>query len=726
MRASIVAILCFFTLLFPIRAEAEKTTVTLWHSYRDAEQKALEQVVETFNAAHQDVRIQALAQSYESYASKLTTAIPRDNGPDLFIYAHERIGGWAEAGLISALDADLDEGELDAFFPETIEPLRYQDKLYALPLAFKSLVLYYNKALVQTPPTTTDELVAMADKLAADKIYALAYQHENFYFHAPWHFGFGAVLFTEDGQLAIDSEASLQALAFVKDLQASGYIPQEPTGAVITQLFNEGDAAMVINGPWFLGEISPELDFGIASIPIVSATGLPASPFLTDEAVFISAETRKRDASLLVARYLVGAKSAAIRASVGRQAVANRAAWSSSELADDDALKAFRDILPKTTAMESGLRMRSVWEPTQLMLRKLLRRDSSPAEAANAGLRRFRAVNRPPPVPANPTFYIAASLLMFVLIIVLAVRSLRSVDKSQRRKAARGWRWIGPAMTGTMLLLFIPFVVGLVLSLFAHRNGDWTFVGMANFIEILSAQTYGPTEPLSFYFAFAVTILWTGVNLVLHLGIGLGLALLVAKPALKMRALYRVLLIIPWAVPNYITALVWKGMFHRQYGAINGFLEWCGVDGVSWFSSFWTAFFANVCANAWLGFPFMMIVCLGALQSVPTDLYEAADVDGASGWQKFRHITLPMIRPALVPAVLIGTVWTFNQFNIVYLVSGGEPDNSTDILISEAYRWAFTRQEQYGYAAAYAALIFLILLGWSLFASRMNKRAEDS
>lgn len=726
MRQLVVTLLCFFALFFPLRAEAERTTVTLWHSYRDAEQQALEKVVEAFNAKHEDIRIRALALSYESYASKLTTAIPRDNGPDLFIYAHERIGGWAEAGLISPLDPDMREGELEAFFPETLEPLRYNKKLYGLPLAFKSLVLYYNKALVTTPPSTTDELMEMADTFASRDIYALAYQHENFYFHAPWHFGFGASLFNENGQLAVDSDASLQALAFVKKLQSNKYIPQEPTGAVITQLFNQGETAMVINGPWFLGEIAPELDYGITNIPIVSATGRPATPFLTDEAVFVSAETRKRDESLVVARYLVGAESARVRASIGRQVVANQEAWTHEVLSGDLALNAFRDVLPNTSAMESGLRMRSVWEPTQLMLRKLLRRDSSPIDAANAGLRRFRAVNRPPPKPANSTFYVAAAALMLLLMLVLGVRALRSVDKSQRRQAARGWRWIGPAMTGTMLLLFVPFVVGLVLSLFAHRNGDWTFVGMANFIEILSAQTYGPTEPLSFYFAFAVTILWTAVNLALHLGIGLGLALLVAKPALKMRALYRVLLIIPWAVPNYITALVWKGMFHRQYGAINGFLEWSGVEGVSWFSSFWTAFFANVCANAWLGFPFMMIVCLGALQSVPTDLYEAADVDGASGWQKFRHITLPMLRPALIPAILIGTVWTFNQFNIVYLVSGGEPDNSTDILISEAYRWAFTRQEQYGYAAAYAALIFLILLGWSLFASRLNKKGEEA
>ena len=113
-----------------------------------------------------------------------------------------------------------------------------------------------------------------------------------------------------------------------------------------------------------------------------------------------------------------------------------------------------------------------------------------------------------------------------------------------------------------------------------------------------------------------------------------------------------------------------------------------------------------------------------ALQAIPSDLYDAADLDGANGVQKFAHVTWPLLMPALVPAIMLGIVWTFNQFNIVYLVSGGEPDNATDILISEAYRWAFARREQYGYAAAYSALIFILLLGWSVFSTRFAKRFE--
>jgi arabinogalactan oligomer/maltooligosaccharide transport system permease protein len=162
-------------------------------------------------------------------------------------------------------------------------------------------------------------------------------------------------------------------------------------------------------------------------------------------------------------------------------------------------------------------------------------------------------------------------------------------------------------------------------------------------------------------------------------------------------------------VPSYVTALAWRGMFHRQLGAVNAILDLFGVEPVSWFAHFSTAFAANVSTNVWLGFPFMMVVTLGALTSIPKDLYEAAEVDGAGPWDQFRLITLPMLGPALLPAVAMGAVWTFNMFNVVFLVSAGEPDGSTEILVSEAYRWAFTRGHQTGYAAAYAVLIFGIL-----------------
>jgi arabinogalactan oligomer / maltooligosaccharide transport system permease protein len=228
-------------------------------------------------------------------------------------------------------------------------------------------------------------------------------------------------------------------------------------------------------------------------------------------------------------------------------------------------------------------------------------------------------------------------------------------------------------------------------------------------------------------YALFMNVLWTVSNVSFHVGIGLVLALLLQKHAEKASKLYRVLLILPWAVPAYLTALIWKSMFDPDVGAINRLL---GLEGMSWMHNTVTAFLANLATNVWLGFSFMMVVCLGALTSIPKDLYEAADVDGATGVQQFFRITLPLLKPALLPSVILGSIWTFNRFEIIYLVSEGRPDGATDILVTEAYRWAFERGlaqgGAYGYAAAYSVMIFVVLLVYGWMTSRVARAAEEA
>ena len=298
----------------------------------------------------------------------------------------------------------------------------------------------------------------------------------------------------------------------------------------------------------------------------------------------------------------------------------------------------------------------------------------------------------------------------------------RAFTELSRQRVAYGF--LAPAALAMMVLVATPFAIGLVLGFYDHHHGQWTFVGLANFGHILSGGGHSFADPLNFWFILGVTVVWTAANVALHVTIGVALALVLRQRWLAGRGIYRMLLILPWAIPNYITALIWRGMFQGEYGAINSILHGLGLGDVSWFSSWSTAFTANVVTNTWLGFPFMMVVALGALESIPRDMYEAAEVDGASAWQRFRQITLPHLRPALGPAVVLGAIWTFNMFNVIYLVSNGQPGGSTDILITDAYRWAFERGERYGMASAYATIIFLILLLWTVFGTRIGRKEE--
>jgi arabinogalactan oligomer/maltooligosaccharide transport system permease protein len=371
--------------------------------------------------------------------------------------------------------------------------------------------------------------------------------------------------------------------------------------------------------------------------------------------------------------------------------------------------------------------MRAAWLPIKRALQKVLR-ETATADAALAEARmRFDETMRPLPSRASP----APALLVLSScgLFALAWAMTRLRDPAVRHELARSlpaYGWISAAVLAVLVLVILPLLSGAALAFFAGTFREAHYVGFANFIDILTARGGSLLATGSFYRSLLVTIVWTALNLAGHVTLGLVLGLALAKPWLKMRPVYRVLLVLPWAVPSYVTALVWKGMFHRQFGAINQLLVALGGEPVSWFSRFSTAFTANVLTNVWLGFPFMMVMTLGALTSIPQEVLEAAEVDGATRFQRFRCVTLPLLLPALLPSVVLGAVWTFNMFNVVYLVSGGDPDGSTDILISDAYRWAFARDAQLGYGAAYAVLIFLLLALFSRISTRIEGRAEAS
>jgi len=680
--------------------------VVVWHSYRGAEREGLDQALEAWEEGSGH-KVKPLALPNEGFTKKFESAAPHGNGPDVLLYAHERIGDWSRSGLIAPVEV-----EDDAWSAATVEAVTWEEQIWAVPLAYKCVALFYDPTVIAEPPTTTDELLALAREHTTENTFGLSYEVASAYFNAAWMHGYGAVIDAE-GQLRLDRPGAAEAMDFVAVI-ADEVAPQEPTGAIVTQLFNDGKTPMVLNGPWFLGEIDPDQPYAVAPLPVVSATGEPAAPYLTVEGAFVSGHAAEPELARELAVFLASEEGARIRAEVGRQTVAT-----DIEL-DDPVLRAFAAQLENTVPLSNQPKMGATWEPMARAWRRVLRGDLSPEAALAKAQTEFEIVTRPPPPEADSRpFLVALGLVVLGILGYLGRQLARADVRAQMVRWRFAYAYIAPAAAAMGLLVVLPFVVGAGVSFFAYDSGEFTFVGLAHYVDIVLARDWAVTSPQSFYYTLVVTVLWTVANVVLHVTLGVALAMLLRERWVRMRGVFRVLLILPWAIPNYITALIWKLMFHTQFGAINGLLGVLGVEPVTWFGSFSTAFAANLATNTWLGFPFMMVVTLGALQSIPRDLEQAAEVDGASGWQRFRHITLPLLKPALLPAVILGSVWTFNMFNIIYLVSGGEPDGSTEILISEAYRWAFTRDHQYGYAAAYAVLIFGALLLYSRFTNRL-------
>ena len=226
--------------------------------------------------------------------------------------------------------------------------------------------------------------------------------------------------------------------------------------------------------------------------------------------------------------------------------------------------------------------------------------------------------------------------------------------------------YIIPSFLVLGFVVIYPFVYNVVISFSNMSLGhfrDWTLIGLDQYLRVFREKI--------FYLLFFKTLGWTFINVFFHVLIGVSLALLLNRP-LPGRAIFRTLLILPWAVPQYITALTWRGMFNYEYGYINLLLKNVfNLPPIQWLSDPVGAFAAATITNIWLGFPFMMVIALGGLQSIPKELYEAADVDGAKPWRQFWTITAPLLKPVMVPAISLGVIWTFNNFNVIWLVSDG-------------------------------------------------------
>jgi len=264
---------------------------------------------------------------------------------------------------------------------------------------------------------------------------------------------------------------------------------------------------------------------------------------------------------------------------------------------------------------------------------------------------------------------------------------------------------LAPALLIILAVVAFPFFFNVVLS-FSNANlyhiRDWRLIGFAQYVSVFKQQL--------FWSILLKTVVWTLVNIVFHVVIGVFLAVVLHQKFIRGKSAWRIALILPWALPQYISALTWRGMFNYEYGAVNLLItKYLHLSPVQWLTSPFEAFLAVIITNIWLGFPFMMVIALGGLQSIPDELYEAADVDGASKWFQFWNITAPLLRPVMIPAITLGMVWTFNNINVVWLVSNmGEPADSTHILVSYVYKAAFNMY-RFGWAAALSVVIFAIL-----------------
>lgn len=283
-------------------------------------------------------------------------------------------------------------------------------------------------------------------------------------------------------------------------------------------------------------------------------------------------------------------------------------------------------------------------------------------------------------------------------------------ERMQRRELsdrAFAWLLISPALLFILVIVVWPLVETIRLSFTDATLGGENWVGVTNYAALFADPKFWQTVGRTFY--------WMALAVSLKLIVGLiGASLLNA--AVPGKALFRVLVMPPWVIPIAIGVIGWKWMYNGYFGLISGLLQEFGLvqDRVALLATKTSAFYSAVVTDVWVGTPMVTLFFLAAMQGVSKDLYEAAWVDGASRWYRFRRITIPQIMPVIVSMALLSAIWTFNSFEIIWILTEGGPRGATTTLIIDTYKVAISSQ-RFGEGAARAVVIVVLLAVFSLF-----------
>ncbi len=343
------------------------------------------------------------------------------------------------------------------------------------------------------------------------------------------------------------------------------------------------------------------------------------------------------------------------------------------------------------------------------------------------------------------------SLIMLAIAALIYILNIRDA-RVQAERIASGWQrpklresmkqaYMASfpyllSVPGFIMLIFVVifplmFAISLAFTNYDLYHSpprhlvDW--VGFDNFVNLVTVPIWNQ----SFLSVLSWTLVWTVVSTTLQIALGLFLAVLVNDRRVRFKRLIRTILILPWAVPSFVTIMIFSALFNDQFGAINRtILSALRIAPIPWLTDPLYTKIALISIQVWLGFPFLFALFTGVLQSTSQDVYEAADVDGASRWQKFRHITLPHVLFATAPLLIIQYTSNFNNFNIIYLFNGGGPAvrgqtaGGTDILISWVYKLTFTTNN-YNMAAAISLIIGLIVIAFAFFQFRRTRSFRE-
>ena len=718
--------------------EAVTLRVASWAHEKEFELET--RILDGFMAQHEGVRI-AFEAIPVGYPDKILAAFAAGTVPDVFLLDSPYIPRFVNRDLLLDLRpaADTLGIDLNAFFPTVRSVFEKDGALFALPKDFTPLVMYFNKRLFDAadvpyprPGWSWQDYLTTARQLTRDTNgngsidqYGTAFTNQ-LYLWMPWVWMNGGDILNPTGSSALgffNAPKTEEALQFLIDLRTRhGVSPpdvmvgNESSANVrgINSMFYGGRLATMPSGRWSLIQMMPyieggEIDIGV--VPLPTPAGGTHTTVLYAAGWCVPKTTKHRAWAVRLAAYLAGEEAARTRALSpigvpGLQAVAadqvaadafgieqvfvdeaafGRQSWGTQV----DAFTRVED-LAKDAVDEVMIGRRDIHEAF-----------TDYAEQIDAMLIDEAALAREVTVlEGNP------EILRFLffglgLTLILMAGTMLVAQHPGRLRLMAGYSFLAPSFVILLVFILVPLVFSLYLSVHQWNviSAHKPFVWLDNFKELMNDRV--------FWKAFVNTALYT-----LHVPVGMALALLIAvllNRDIRGVHLWRALFFLPSISSLVAVAMVWQWIYHPEFGLANYTLRLLGLSNVGWLTNPSTALLSVMIVNIWIGIGYQMVIFLAGLKSIPAVFYESARVDGATAWQRFRHITLPLLRPTTFFVLVTSVIGSFQVFTLIFVMTQGGPLHSTDVVVFHIYQNAYDYLKM-GYASAMAWLLFLIIL----------------
>lgn len=711
------------------------TTLVVSGSGVGAEAEALRRQVARFQASHPELVVtlrpspDAADERHQAYVQWLAAGVPE---PDVLQLDVIWTAEMAAAGWLLPLDGFAPD--LGDVFPAARSAATFRGRTFGVPWFVDAGMLYWRKDLLTGPPTAIDDLVSAAARgRAAGAPQGLALELARYEGLVTVFLelcgAFGGELVDGSGAVLVDSEASVRALEWLRRALADGTVPEAALGWQEEQArlaFEDGRVPLMRNWPYAFALVArpPSRVAGKVGIaPMPAAPGGRPTAALGGAQLAINAHTRNPAAAWALVDYLTRPEQLLERAVITGELPPRESLFDDPALRAavplplDEAREVLRAAVPRPVTPVYGEYSRAL----QVHLHRALTGQEEPRAALASAAREMRAaqdrLSAPPPEPGSGQR--AVLLLLALGIAAGLVRLARGAPAAWRavRDADRlGLAFVAPALGLVALVTVFPLVVTLGDSFFAHDLAlPWrghSFVGLANYRAALADER--------FWAALGHTALFVVVTVALELVLGLSFALLLdAVP--RVRALARVGVLVPWALPTVVAALLWRFLFAGDTGLVNALLDAVGHAPVSWLTSPRAAWVPVILADVWKTTPFVALLLLAGLQGIDPSLHEAARVDGAGPLARLFWVTLPLLRPAFLVALVFRTIDALRVFDLVYVLTGGGPGTATEPLAQYAFTTLLV-ELRFGFGSALSVIIFILSFVLALAYVRLLSR----